>query len=226
LKTPAPPSHDPLAGIIFDMDGVLCDSEPYICEAACRMFAEIHATEVQPADFRPFVGMGENRYLGGVAEKHGIPLQLPRDKTTTYDIYMDIIQGRLQPLPGVHDFIAIARESGLKLAIATSADARKMDENLNAIGLAKSAFETCVSGDMVEHKKPHPEIFLAAAEQLSLAPQDCLVVEDALSGVCAAKAAGSRCLGLTSSFSAAELTAAGADWVAKDLSESLFVLSS
>jgi len=72
-----------LAGIIFDMDGVLCDSEPFICEAACRMFEELHHVKVQPDDFRPFVGTGEDRYLGGVAEKHGVKLVMPRDKTRT-----------------------------------------------------------------------------------------------------------------------------------------------
>ena len=96
-------------GVIFDMDGVLCDSEPFICEAACRMFAERHGVTVRPDDFIPFVGAGENRYLGGVAEKHGVALDLEADKARTYDIYLEIIQGRLQPLPGAPEFIADCR---------------------------------------------------------------------------------------------------------------------
>ena len=51
-----------IRGVIFDMDGVLCDSEPFICEAACRMFQQIHYTQVQPDDFKPFVGTGEDRF--------------------------------------------------------------------------------------------------------------------------------------------------------------------
>ena len=64
---PAHPLRAPLAGVIFDMDGVLVESEPFIAEAAIRMFAEKGAA-VRAEDFRPFIGMGEDRFLGGVAE--------------------------------------------------------------------------------------------------------------------------------------------------------------
>ena len=64
-------------GIFFDMDGVLCDSEALIAEAACRMFAERHGVRPRPEDFQPFIGTGEDRYLGGVAEKYGVALNRP-----------------------------------------------------------------------------------------------------------------------------------------------------
>ncbi|MBM3887689.1 MAG: HAD-IA family hydrolase [Verrucomicrobia bacterium] len=205
------------AGVIFDMDGVLCASEPFIAEAACRMFAEAHGVKVQPHDFAPFVGTGEDRFLGGVAEKYGVRLTMPRDKERTYAIYLEIIKGRLQPLPGVHEFIAKCRRRGLRLAVATSADRVKLDGNLREIGVPAEQFDASVTGSEVTHKKPHPEIFLRAAEKLGLPPARCLVVEDAPSGVAAAKAAGSRCLGLTTSFDAETLRKAGADWLAPDL---------
>jgi len=204
-------------GVIFDMDGVLCDSEPFICEAACRMFAERHNRKVSPADFVPFVGAGENRYLGGVAEKHGVTLDLEADKKRTYEIYLQIIRGRLHPLPGAVEFIAERRRRGLKLAVATSADRVKLDGNLSQIGLPAETFDACVNGLEVEHKKPHPEIFLVAAERLDLPPERCLVVEDAPNGIAAGRAAGAKCLGICTSFKAAELKAAGADWTAPDL---------
>lgn len=211
------PTDRKLQGVIFDMDGVLCDSEPFICEAACRMFAERHGRVVRPEDFVPFVGAGENRYLGGVAEKHGLRLDLPSDKKRTYDIYLQIIRGRLEPLPGAREFIAACRGRGMKLAVATSADRVKLDGNLVEIGLPADLFDLCLTGSEVEHKKPHPEIFLTAAEGIGLHPQRCLVVEDAPNGIRAGKAAGACCLGLATSFPEAQLREAGADFLAPDL---------
>jgi HAD superfamily hydrolase (TIGR01509 family) len=206
-------------GVIFDMDGVLCDSEPFIAEAACRMFAETHGVQPVPADFHPFIGTGEDRFLGGVAEKFGVHLVMPRDKDRTYAIYLEIIRGRLHPLPGAVPFIADCRQRGLKLAVATSADRIKLDGNLREIGLPPETFDVCVTGSDTVRKKPDPEIFLTAAQRLALPPASCLVVEDAPNGIRAGKAAGCACLGLTTTFAAATLTAAGADWLARDLSQ-------
>lgn len=205
--------------VVFDMDGVLCDSEPFICEAACRMFAERHGVRVAPRDFEPFVGAGEDRYLGGVAERHGVALRMPEDKALTYRIYLEVIRGRLAPLPGVRDFVAGCRRRGLRLAVATSADRVKLDGNLRELGLPEALFDACVTGDDIARKKPAPDIFLLAARRLDLAGFDCLVVEDAPNGVRAAKGAGAMCLGLTSSFSAAALRAAGADWTSPHLAD-------
>ena len=206
-----------IRGVIFDMDGVLCDSESFICEAACRMFAELCGTVVRERDFLPFVGAGENRYLGGVAERHGIEIDIDRAKRRTYEIYLEIIPGRLKPLAGAREFIAACRDRGLKLAVATSADYVKMQGNLAEIDLPPERFDACVNGLDVERKKPHPDIFLLAAERLALPAASCLVVEDAPNGVQAAKAAGSPCLALTSSFSPERLEECGADWIAPDL---------
>lgn len=201
-------------GVIFDMDGVLVDSEPFICKAACMMFAE-HGVAVRPEDFLPFVGMGENRFIGGVAEKYHFPIDIERDKKRTYDIYLEIIKGALAPLPGVHEFIAKCRAMGKKIAVASSADMRKVEGNLHAIQLTVATFDAVVTAEDVVHKKPSPEIFLAAAKRIGLDPKECLVVEDAVSGVEAAKAAGAKCLAITSSFSKEKL--AKADWFAPDL---------
>ena len=207
----------PLRGVIFDMDGVLCDSEPFIAKAACRMFAETYRLSVSHRDFLPFVGTGENRFIGGVAEKYGVTINLARDKARVYAIYLEIIRGRLQPLPGARDFIADCRQRGFRLAVATSADRIKLDGNLAEIGIPPQTFDTIITGDRIQRKKPDPEIFLKAAAQLDFVPQECLVIEDAENGVRAAKSAGSRCLALTTTYDAAQLQAAGADWTAPDL---------
>ncbi|MBQ0104431.1 MAG: HAD-IA family hydrolase [Armatimonadetes bacterium] len=193
-------------GIIFDMDGVLCDSEPFICKAAVLMYKEM-GVSVNEEDFIPFIGAGENRYIGGVAEKYGIDIDINTAKRRTYEIYCEIIKGSLKPLRGVHEFIKTAKEKGYKLAVASSADLVKVEANLNEINLPFSSFDAVINGLMVEKKKPEPDIFLMAAEKIGIDIKDCLVCEDAVNGIEAARKAGAGCLGITSSFSEEELKA-------------------
>lgn len=203
-----------IKGVIFDMDGVLIDSEEFICKAAISYLAGC-GVSAQPEDFIPFVGAGEDRFIGGVAEKYGLRLDLEEAKVRTYGIYGDLITGKLGPLPGALEFIAKARGCGLKLAVASAADRMKVRINLREIGVGPESFDAVVTGSDVVNKKPDPEIFLKAAGQLGLKPSECLVVEDAVNGVRAARAGGFRCLGLTTSFSPSDLN--GADWTAPDL---------
>lgn len=193
-----------IRAIIFDMDGVLADSEPIINEAAIAMFAERGLT-VQPDDFLPFVGAGEERYIGGVAEKYGFPLDLPIAKRRTYEIYLDLVPLKLQSFPGVHDLIRACRETGLRLAVASSADAIKVTANLKKIALPPESWDVVLTGETVQRNKPAPDIFLLAAEKLGVAANECTVVEDAVNGVRAAKAAGMRCVAVAQTFSAERL---------------------
>jgi len=203
-----------IEAVLFDMDGVLVDSEAYIRQAAMKMFAE-KGYEVSEADFMPFTGMGENRYLGGVAEKHHIPFELETDKRRTYEIYAQLVKGKLDPLDGVKDFIHNCIYRNLKLAVASSADPVKVHINLDEIGLDRSLFQAIVTGLDIEHKKPAPDIFIKAAELLGVSPERCLVVEDAISGVQAGKSAGAKVLALKTSFTSEELAAA--DWITDTL---------
>ncbi len=215
--------HEPetctmLKAVLFDMDGVLVDSEEYICLAAIEMFRE-KGLEVKPEDFLPFVGAGENRYIGGVADKYNHPLNLAQDKARTYEIYSGIVADKLEPLNGVIEFIDLCKNSGLKIAVATSADKTKMEVNLKEIGIPSASFDTTVNGLEIERRKPFPDIYLKAAKLLNVHPGECLVVEDAPNGIKAAKSAGMKCLAITTSFPPEELQEA--DWIAKDLEESL-----
>lgn len=205
-----------IKGVLFDMDGVLVDSEWFICEAAVRMFAEAGLI-VEKADFLPFVGAGENRYLGGVAEQYNFPIEIERAKARVYTIYDEIIPGKLKVLPGVNEFISLCRRKGLKLALATSADKRKMETNLNEIGLSGDVFDVKINGLDVERKKPFPDIYILAAEKIGLKPEDCLVVEDAVNGIEAGRKAGAKTLALTTSFDSSLFP--DADWIAEDLSK-------
>ena len=203
-----------IKGVLFDMDGVLVDSEPFICKAALIMFSEL-GFRVLPEDFQPFVGMGENRYIGGVAEKHRIKIDIEQVKARTYEIYGTLVRGKLSPLPGAHEFISECRKKNFKLALATSADRIKMEINLKEIGLTRDSFHSIITGLDVKNKKPSPDIYLEAAKSLGVNPRECLVVEDAVSGIEAGKAAGCRCLAVTSSFDAKLLKEA--DWICDSL---------
>ncbi len=206
-----------IQAVLFDMDGVLVDTEDYICRAAMLFFEKEKNTKVEPQDFTPFVGAGENRYIGGVAEKYNIQLDIEKAKQRTYEIYGKLVKGNIQPLDGVHDFINKCKKKGLKIAVATSADKPKMEINLREIQLPESVFDATINGLEVENLKPEPEIFLKAANKLNVDPKKCLVVEDAVNGVKAAKKAGAKCLALTTSFSAKELN--GADWISSTLAD-------
>lgn len=193
-----------VAAVIFDMDGVLTDSEPLINEAAVAMFRE-KGHQVHPEDFVPFVGTGEDRYLGGVAERHGIPLDLPEAKRRTYEIYLGLVPQKLRAFPGAVEFVRACRQAGLRIAVASSADRIKIEANLHKIGLPPENWDAVISGEEVVRKKPAPDIFLAAAQKLNVSPSACVVIEDAVNGVAAAKAAAMRCVAVAQTFPAERL---------------------
>jgi beta-phosphoglucomutase len=189
---------------IFDMDGVLTDSEPLINAAAMAMFGE-KGLRVKPEDFLPFVGTGEDRYIGGVAETYHFALDLPAAKRRTYEIYLALVPMRLHAFPGAQDLVHACRQAGLRVAVASSADEIKISANLRKIGLPPEAWDAVVTGEDVRAKKPAPDIFLAAAAKLGLSPSECVVIEDAVNGVEAAKAAGMRCVAVAQTFAADRL---------------------
>lgn len=202
--------------LVFDMDGVLCDSEPFIADAAAEALRRRYGITVAREDFLPFVGTGEDRFIGGAAARHGVTVDLAIDKPLTYEVYLELIPGALQAIPGVREFIDDARASGLRTALATSADRRKLEGNLAAIGIPETSFDVVLTAEDVTRTKPDPETFLVAAARLCLPPGRCLVVEDARNGVLAGRAAGSEVLGITSSQPPDVLLAAGALAVTPD----------
>ncbi len=197
------------------MDGVLVDSEPVILAAAIHGLAHFGVI-AQPEDFIPFIGAGEIKFIGGVAEKYGVAYQ-PAMKDRVYEIYLQIVEQKLGLYPGTPEHLRQLTGAGLQLALASSADRIKVDANLRVAGIPAHWFAVLLSAENVQQKKPHPEIYLAAAAGLSLPPEQCVVVEDAVNGIRAAKAAGMRCFAMTTTFAAAELKKAGADFIATDL---------
>lgn len=202
-----------LKAILFDMDGVLVDSEKLIAQAAVILLAERGAV-ANVADFIPFIGTGEKRFLEGVSELYNVKLK-DDDQAYLYEIYRQIAPASLQPVKGVFQFIDYCHQHGLKTAIATSADHVKIGINFTAVGLKEEWFDTIVNGLDVERKKPFPDIYIKAAQRLGVDPSECLVIEDAVNGIEAGLAAGCKCVGLTTTFDAAQLHRA--HWVATDL---------
>lgn len=203
--------YDTARAILFDMDGVLVDSEPVIEAAAIAGLAEF-GVNAKPEDFIPFIGAGEDKYVGGVAEKHGVPYRKEM-KNRVYQIYVDIVQSKLCTYEGVNELLIMLKDKGWHMSLASSADRVKIDANIKAAGLPRDCFSAIISGEDVVEKKPSPEIYLKAAAMLGIHPSDCVVVEDAINGIKAARAAGMRCIGITTSFTAEELKKEGADFV-------------
>lgn len=208
-----------IQGILFDVDGVIFDSEPFIKQAYYNYYDSFYHKTITEADMAPYVGTGEATSIRCLGEELGLDYDVERDKKGIYEEYARLIKGKLKCMNGTKRFIGNAHKAGLKLALATSADRSKLNSSLNETGLGESAFDFIVSGDMVTRTKPDGSIYRYAASGLVLENEHCLVIEDALSGHMAAKRAGSPSLGVKSSFEEKEQVLSGADIVLKDLSE-------
>ena len=191
-----------IKAVLFDMDGVLVDSEELTFVAAIEMLKE-RGADARREDFLPFIGAGDIAYLGGAAGVHGLK----------YDRSMsDITYAKYEKLVLEHDIaykntvktVLKLKDMGLKLAVCTSSDLVKMNINLKAIGL-QDKFDALINGRDIVNNKPAPDIYLKGASLLGAAPSECLVVEDAENGILAAKAAGMHNVALTTTFTESEL---------------------
>lgn len=202
---------------LFDMDGVLVYSTPVTMRAALEVLAEYGVTPVKE-DFKPFIGAGEARFVGGVAEKYGVPYE-PAMKDKTYAKYVEYVKEGLTVFPGAKAVLETLKNRGDKVALCSSADFIKIEANMQCAEIPLSWFDALVSGNDAERKKPFPDIFLAAAEKLGADPNDCLVIEDALNGIQAAKSAGMHCAAITTYFTREQLLEEKPDFVIDSLFE-------
>ncbi|KAL9141056.1 hypothetical protein ABFS82_14G077900 [Erythranthe guttata] len=210
-----------VSAVLFDMDGVLCNSEDLSRLAAVDVFAEM-GVEVTVQDFIPFMGTGEAKFLGGVASVKGVKEFNPEAaKKRFFEIYLDKYAKPSSGIgfPGAYELIVQCKNKGLKVAVASSADRIKVDANLAAAGLQLSMFDAIVSADAFENLKPAPDIFLAASKILDVPTNECIVIEDALAGVQAAKSANMRCIAVTTTLGEETLTAAGPSLVRKEIGD-------
>jgi len=202
-----------LRAIVFDMDEVVIDSHP-VHRLAWKNFLDTVGREVSDEDLE-FILDGRKRdeilryFLG----------ELSADELAEYgslkDEMLQKLGKQLRPLPGIVEFLAGLSPAGIRIALATSAGRSRACGTLRELGLA-DYFETIVTGDEVVNGKPDPAIYRLAAERLQEAPENLLAIEDAVSGVKSARAAGLRCVGVSCPGRAEELLAAGAEQVISD----------
>lgn len=197
-------------GLIFDVDGIIGDTEPINAEATIQVLAEHYGGRaIKPADFQAGLGRGARKYTEVGAAAAGVRLseqdldeavELRRQKILTL-----IRQKGLKPFPGVRELMdqALAAEA-FRLAVASSAERELVYAILQAVDAPYEQIP-CVTGSDVSNKKPHPEIFLTAAGRLKLPGPQCVVIEDAPDGVAAAHNAGCKCIAVTNSVSADQL---------------------
>jgi HAD superfamily hydrolase (TIGR01509 family) len=177
-----------LAAVIFDCDGTLVDSEPLARQAWERALAP-HGYEIRQEDYANLIGLSYANVHGYFAER--IPA-MP-DARSFWPGYsntlFELIDTMLQPFDDALETLRAVRERGLAVAVASSSPRERLDRTLARAGLA-DAFAVTVAGDEVEHGKPAPDMFLAAAARLGVAPGRCAVIEDSPPGVAAGLAAG------------------------------------
>jgi cytidine deaminase len=203
--------------IIFDMDGVITDTEPVINEAGILTLKQ-YGINAKPEDFIPFIGAGDDKYITGVAEKYGIKYD-PELKKKLYENYFKILPQKIKLFPGVKELISTIKKIHKKVAIATAADLVKLKANLDCSGLSIDLFDCIITGDDILKKKPDPEIYLITAQKLKIAPDKCCVIEDALNGIESAKSAGMKCVAVSNSFSVPELITKQPDKIVSNLFE-------
>lgn len=178
----------PLKAVIFDMDGVLVDSEPLWRKAMVIGFnrAGIPFTE---EDCRKTTGMRFKEVVEIWLNHFNIKTITVSDlENQVLDILVNLIETEGKPMPGILESLVYAREKGLKTGLATSSSNRLLNAVLLKLQIEK-LFDAIVSAEFMPYGKPHPEVFLVCAQKLDVHPTECLVVEDSVNGVVAAKAA-------------------------------------
>lgn len=206
--------------VLFDMDGVLCNSEVVSRKAGAETMKVLYNIDVSPEEFIPYTGTGEANFLGGVARKFQVEnFDVDSCKEMFFNIYLSkyAIPGSGIGYDGARDLVEACRNAGLKTAVASSADLVKVHANLSAADIPLDIFDAIVSADAFENLKPSPDIFLAAAGKLGIPPANCVVIEDAVAGVQAARAADMRCIGVTTTLSEDDMITSAPDKIVANI---------
>lgn len=190
-NTPSPR----ITSVIFDLDGLLADTEPLHFRAYQAVLLEygLHVSETDYAEHWVRAGNGISDWIS----MHGLALDPRAVRARKSQHYLDLLGSSLRPMDGAVQLLNALR--GKKIALASSSYRDAVDGVLTGLGIAHF-FEVIVTGLDVPQVKPAPDIFLKAAKDLGVRPAECVVVEDAEKGVVAAHRAGMRCIAVPNDY--------------------------
>jgi HAD superfamily hydrolase (TIGR01509 family) len=198
------------AAVIFDLDGTVLDNEDEYGASFKKVLESLGAKDVP--DYPHVRGIGVKENWPGLLEKYKIKTPKSPEELAhlTQEEYLKNIDS-VSPKEGLVDFIGSLEKEGIKTALATSNDWRIVEEVFEKLKLDRF-FDAVVTAEEVRFKKPDPDLFLAAADKLGVEPKQCLAIEDAVSGIEAAKKAGMKVWGIAGDNGRAE-ELKGADMV-------------
>jgi len=180
--------------LVFDMDGVLVDSNPTHVKA-WEIFNRRYGLETTEAMRQNMYGRRNDEIVRDYFGRELAPEEVFARGAAKEEIYRELIADKMEEIlmPGIRAFLEFHRHD--PLAVASNAEPANVEFTLERAGL-RQFFRVVVDGHQVHHPKPHPDVYLRTAELLGIAPVNCLVFEDSHSGVQAARAAGARVIGV------------------------------
>lgn len=187
--------------VIFDMDGVLIDSVRFHWQAMNQVLANYNI-HVEDDQLRNYIGQSVIHQLNQISEKFQTPLDIDLIIEELKPIKEELQKG-IQPKEGVKRLIELLHENSIPIAIGTSSTTADTKRKLTDAGIFHN-FETLVTHDDVTKHKPDPTVYLTAAEKLHMPPSQCIVIEDAPSGIEAAKRAGMKCVAVLAPYTSEE----------------------
>jgi HAD superfamily hydrolase (TIGR01509 family) len=180
--------------VIFDLDGVLLDSESLYKQLNFQLFDDL-GVHITHEEYNSFIGIHAEHMWGCIKDKGDLSQSVQELIVMEREAkYNGLLESELIPNEGLYELLDLIKSEDIKLAIASSGLQKNVDVILTKLKV-KDYFGKIVSGDMVENGKPAPDIFLLAASHFEIAPEHCLVIEDSRNGTLAAKAAGMTCFG-------------------------------
>ena len=186
--------HHGYTTCIFDLDGVIIDSEPFHSEVAENIFRELGIT-LSDKEHNSFIGSSTRNMWEQITRDYNISQDVESLLERTNREFTQRIHDSpdLRPIEGVDTLIKTLHEEGFQLVLASSSIMEIIDLVLEKMGLTQY-FPVKISGAELTHSKPHPEIFQQAAKSVNSSPDKCVVIEDSQNGVNAAKSAGMYCV--------------------------------